>query len=208
MTSEYGDLWVFGYGSLMWRPGFAYVERVPARLNGYHRDFCVWSHRYRGTPEKPGLVLGLDRGGSCRGIVYRVAAADREPVLAYLQEREMVTGVYTPRFVSVTALGSDRRAAAQAYIVDRSHAQYAAGLSVEERAALIIQGNGTAGPCRDYLANTVGHLRELGMPDRRLGLLLRTVDAMLAGEIPVPPTPPGPPPHPANLPGARPATAI
>ena len=208
MTPERGDLWVFGYGSLMWRPGFDYVARLPARLNGYHRDFCVWSHRYRGTPERPGLVLGLDRGGSCRGMAYQVAPECREAVLAYLHEREMITGVYDPRSLPVIEPLSGRRVVAQAYVVDRSHAQYAADLTVEQRAALVIQGVGTAGPCRDYLANTVAHLVELGMPDRRLGTLLRTVDAMLAGDIAIPPVPAGPPAHPANHPGARPGTAI
>lgn len=208
MTSECGDLWVFGYGSLMWRPGFAYLERVPARLNGYHRDFCVWSHRYRGTPERPGLVLGLDRGGSCRGIAYRVAHEEREAVLAYLHEREMVTGVYEPRRLAVTAWQSGRRVTAQAYVVDRGHAQYAAGLTAEERAALILQGHGTAGPGREYLANTVGHLAELGLPDRRLGHLLSLVDRMRDGRLAVPTPPSGPPAHPANKPGVRPDTAI
>lgn len=208
MSSDCGDLWVFGYGSLMWRPGFDYLERVPARLNGYHRDFCVWSHRYRGTPEKPGLVLGLDRGGSCRGIAYRVADDKREAVLAYLHEREMITGVYAPRMLPVMPEGSDRRVAAQAYVVERDHAQYAAGLTPEERAALIIQGHGTAGPGRDYLANTVGHLAELGLPDRRLSRLLALVDGMLSGALPIPPAPAGPPAHPANRPGVRPDTPI
>ncbi|WP_420402722.1 gamma-glutamylcyclotransferase [Nisaea sp.] len=208
MTSDCGDLWVFGYGSLMWRPGFEYVERVPARLQGYHRDFCVWSHRYRGTPERPGLVLGLDRGGSCRGIAYRVAESKREQVLAYLHEREMITGVYAPRVLPVRASDSGRRVGAQAYVVDRTHAQYAAGLTPEERASLIIQGHGTAGPGRDYLANTVAHLAELGLPDRRLSHLLSLVDRMLEGILPVPAPPAGPPAHPANRPGMRPETAI
>ena len=89
-------VWIFGYGSLMWRPGFAFVERVVTRVHGYHRQFCVWSHRYRGSPRSPGLVLGLDRGGSCRGIAYRIAPDQAAEVLAYLDEREMVTGVYQP----------------------------------------------------------------------------------------------------------------
>lgn len=208
MTTESDDLWVFGYGSLMWRPGFDYVERLPVRLNGYHRDFCVWSHRYRGTPERPGLVLGLDRGGSCRGIAYRIAPENRDAVLAYLHEREMITGIYDPRDLPVIEGVSGRRVVAQSYVVDRTHAQYAAGLTVEQRAALVIQGVGTAGPCRDYLVNTVAHLVDLGMPDRRLGTLLKTVDAMLAGDLAMPPAPEGPPAHPANHPGVRPETAI
>ena len=204
MTTENGDLWIFGYGSLMWRPGFDYVERLPVRLHGYHRAFCVWSHRYRGTPERPGLVLGLDRGGSCLGIAYRIAPEKQDTVLAYLHEREMITGVYDPRDLPVFDSVSDRRIVAQSYVVDRSHTQYAADLTAEQRAALIIQGVGTAGPCRDYLANTVAHLVDLGIPDRRLGNLLKTVDAMLAGDLATPPVPAGPPAHPANEPDVRP----
>jgi len=208
MSSDCGDLWVFGYGSLMWRPGFEYLERVPARLQGYHRDFCVWSHRYRGTPERPGLVLGLDRGGSCRGIAYRVAERKREQVLAYLHEREMITGVYAPRILPVSAWQSGLRVLAQAYVVDRTHAQYAAGLTPEERAALIIQGHGTAGPGRDYLANTVAHLEALGLPDRRLRRLHQMVEGMISGAVAIPPVPAGPPAHPANRPGVRPDKAV
>ena len=176
MTTENSDLWIFGYGSLMWRPGFDFVERLPVRLIGYHRAFCVWSHRYRGTPERPGLVLGLDRGGSCLGIAYRIAPEKRDAVLGYLHEREMITGVYNPRDLSVFDSVSDRRVIAQPMSSTAATA-ICGGLTVEQRAALIIQGVGTAGLRRDYLANTVAHLIDLGMPDRRLGTLLNMVDA-------------------------------
>src|SRR5579885_3263075 len=96
------DLWVFGYGSLMWQPGFPHLERVPARLIGLHRALCVYSFVHRGTPEKPGLVLGLDRGGACRGIAYRVAAPERDATLSYLREREQVTSVYVETFRRIT----------------------------------------------------------------------------------------------------------
>ena len=88
------DLWVFGYGSLIWRPGFDFLERVPARLIGAHRALCVFSHVHRGTPGRPGLVLGLDFGGACRGVAYRVAAKKRADTIAYLRAREQATNVY------------------------------------------------------------------------------------------------------------------
>ena len=99
-TKDSGDIWVFGYGSLMWRPDFPHVETRPARLRGYHRALCVLSTRYRGTKARPGLVLGLDRGGSCVGRAFRVAARDADRVLAILHEREMLNRVYNPRWLT------------------------------------------------------------------------------------------------------------
>src|ERR1700743_3543587 len=120
-----GDLWVFGYGSLMWRPDFEFVERVPARLIGEHRALCVYSFVHRGTPEKPGLVLGLDRGGACRGIAYRVAEKYRADTVAYLREREQVTSVYREVIRSVWLENEARqRISALTYVVDRGHGQY------------------------------------------------------------------------------------
>ncbi len=196
------EVWVFGYGSLMWRPGFDFAERRIALLRGYHRHFCVWSHRYRGSPKVPGLVLGLDHGGSCRGVAYRITPAQAESVLAYLHEREMITGVYRPSRLAMSIRGDkgqSRRIVAQTYVVDRAHPQYAGALSEHELAALVIQGIGTAGPCHEYLINTVGHLQEIGIPDRRLERMLALVDDMKTGRIPVPVPPAGPPPHAANL---------
>lgn len=195
-------VWVFGYGSLMWRPGFAFIERRVARLHGYHRHFCVWSHRYRGSPRVPGLVLGLDHGGSCRGVAYRIASDQSEQVLAYLHEREMITGVYRPSRLEMTVVDDTnrrRRIAAQTYVVDRAHPQYAGALSDAELAALVLQGVGTAGPCLDYLINTVGHLGKIGIPDRRLERMLALVEEMRAGRAAIPTPPMGPPPHAANL---------
>src|SRR5688572_31561615 len=117
------DLWVFGYGSLMWRPGFPFLERAHAHLYGYHRSLCVLSHVHRGTPEKPGLVLGLDRGGRCHGVAFRVLASEAEATTAYLREREQVTKVYVERRLPVT-LDDGREVTALAYIVDRRHPQY------------------------------------------------------------------------------------
>src|SRR4051794_16865913 len=120
------DLWVFGYGSLMWRPGFDFIDRVEARLTGAHRALCVYSFDHRGTPERPGLVLGLDHGGACRGIAYRVAAAKRAGTIAYLREREQVTNVYR-ECVRRIVLRSDPQHSIEAlcYVVNRSHPQYA-----------------------------------------------------------------------------------
>src|SRR5215813_15409220 len=129
-----GDLWVFGYGSLMWRPGFEYLEKVPARLIGEHRALCVYSFDHRGTPERPGLVLGLDRGGACRGIAYRVAASARAATIAYLREREQVTMIYRECTRRVWLKGEpERSVSALCYMVDRSHPQYAGRLSLEQQ---------------------------------------------------------------------------
>ena len=146
------DLWVFGYGSLMWRPGFAYCERVPGRLVGLHRSLCVYSFVHRGTPEKPGLVLGLDRGGACRGIAYRVAAADRDATIAYLREREQATSVYIEAVRTVTLADTLRRdVSALVFLVDRSHPQYAGRLDIERQVHLVRQGHGRSGANRDYV---------------------------------------------------------
>ena len=168
------DFWVFGYGSLMWHPGFAHVEVRPALLHGYHRRFCVYSHRYRGTPERPGLVLGLDRGGCCRGLAYRVPAGEGVEVMDYLYEREMVTGVYIPQWRSVETDGGPVLAAA--FVVDRTHGQYSGRLSLEETAVLIDQGHGQRGSGHEYLSNTVHHLEALGLGAGALKQLLRLVE--------------------------------
>jgi glutathione-specific gamma-glutamylcyclotransferase len=169
------DLWVFGYGSLMWNPGFPHVESRPALLRGYHREFCVSSHRYRGTRERPGLVLGLDRGGSCRGIAFRAAAAAVPEALAYLWDREMMSGVYRPRMVPVATREGAVRACA--FVADPYHRQYCGCLSIDVVTARIRDCRGERGANLDYLANTVGHLRELGIRDARLERLLAAVKA-------------------------------
>jgi cation transport protein ChaC len=163
------DLWVFGYGSLMWRPGFPFVEKVPARMTGLHRSLCVYSFVHRGTPEHPGLVLGLDRGGACRGIAFRVTAADRAKTLRYLREREQVTSVYveTLRGVWLTTQ-PERRVQALTYVVDRGHPQYAGRLSLDERLHHIRQGHGQSGANRDYVLSTVQTLESMGCRDAEL----------------------------------------
>jgi len=179
--NETGDRWVFGYGSLMWRPGFTFEERQPALLHGYHRDMCVRSIRYRGTPERPGLVLGLRQSGSCRGIAYRVAAPAWRAVKAYLYEREMVTYAYRPRF-GVVALDDGRRVNGYTFVADPNHPQYAGDLDLSERVALICQGVGPSGSSRDYLASTVAHLDDLGIGDSHLHRLLIWVDDASNGQ--------------------------
>ncbi len=175
-------LWVFAYGSLMWRPDFAFVERVPALLHGYHRAPCVLAIRYRGTPERPGLVVGLDRGGSCRGIAYRVAEEHRHHVWEYLVEREMITRVYRPA-VPPLRLGDGRRARAVAFVVRRDHPQYAGGLSDAEAARIIAGGVGDKGTSREYFANTITHLDALGIREGRLHRILRLADALEAERL-------------------------
>jgi len=166
------DLWVFGYGSLIWRPGFDHLERLPARLTGAHRGLCVFSHVHRGTPEEPGLVLGLDLGGACRGIAYRVAASRRAETLAYLRAREQVTMVYRETVRSVALLGDpERRVSAVCYMVDRGHPQYAGRLDLATQLHLVRQGHGQSGANRDYVLSTVNALEALGLYDRDLHLL-------------------------------------
>jgi cation transport protein ChaC len=166
------DLWVFGYGSLIWRPGFEHVERVPARVIGLHRSLCIYSFVHRGTPERPGLVLGLDIGGACRGIAYRVAARHRAETLAYLRAREQATAVYRETVRVVWLAGNpERRIDAVCYMVDRGHEQYAGRLSHEQQLHLVRQGHGRSGNNRDYVIETVGALEALGIRDRELHLL-------------------------------------
>jgi cation transport protein ChaC len=167
-----GDLWVFGYGSLMWRPGFCFVERVEARLVGAHRALCVYSFVHRGTPEKPGLVLGLEHGGACRGIAFRVAAAEHEATLAYLRTREQTTMVYREAVRSVWLKGKDnRRVAALCYLVDRGHPQYAGRLTIAEQLHYVRQGHGQSGANRDYVLEAVAALEALGYRETELHLL-------------------------------------
>ncbi|MDP2803362.1 MAG: gamma-glutamylcyclotransferase [Phreatobacter sp.] len=169
MKQESGDLWVFGYGSLMWRPGFAFVERHPSRLVGLHRSLCVYSHVHRGTPEQPGLVLGLDRGGTCRGMVFRVEAALADATVAYLREREQATSVYLEVYRNVTLESPDRpRVHALTYIVDRGHAQYAGRLPLDRQLHIVRHGHGRSGANPDYVLNTVKAIEGLGFRDRDL----------------------------------------
>jgi cation transport protein ChaC len=162
-----GNFWVFGYGSLMWRPGFDHCSVQKARVFGFHRALCVHSYVHRGTPEKPGLVLGLDRGGSCLGLAFEVSEDDGEAVLAYLRARELVTNVYLERSASVE-LADGRRTKAIAYVVDRRHEQYARRMDSKSAAEIVAGAEGQSGVNPDYVLSTLAHLRELGIRDRWL----------------------------------------
>src|SRR3954451_2811331 len=167
--SSAADLWVFGYGSLMWRPGFEFIEQVPARLIGEHRALCVYSFDHRGTPEKPGLVLGLDRGGACRGIAFRVSAKHRNDTVAYLRGREQTTNVYREVMRSVWLENEARqRVSALAYVVDRGHVQYAGRLSLSDQLRFVQQGRGRSGNNRDYVLATVKSIEAQGFRDAQL----------------------------------------
>ena len=171
---EPGDVWFFAYGSLMWDPGFEHEDVRPALLRGYHRAFCVRSEVYRGTPLRPGLSLGLDRGGSCRGLAFRVAARNRDAAAAYLEERELVEDIYFCRRVEL--MSAENPLDAYAFIVNRHHEIYAPKQPIDDMARIIAGACGNAGTNIDYLKNTVVHLDELGIADGPLHELLRRVE--------------------------------
>ncbi len=169
------DVWFFGYGSLMWDPGFSHLEAAMVRLGGWHRSFCVLSHGYRGTVDCPGLVLGLDEGGDCIGMAYRVCGVTQlEEAIEYLWVREMVTGIYNPTQVTGETPGG-KKIKCWAFVVDRDHHQYMGHLSQEVRAKMIAEAQGTRGPNRVYLENTVLHLEQMGMEDESLSSMLKMV---------------------------------
>jgi len=178
-STEESDLWVFGYGSLMWRPGFRYLDSSAATLQGYHRSFCAYSHYYRGTPESPGLVLGLDKGGSCLGQAFRVASARRKEVVAYLDERELGNYAYQPAFlpIALDRVGGTETVTTYTFVADPTHPLYTGDLGIERSASLIMGASGVAGLNRDYLINTVRHLEQLGFIEDELHALLQEVES-------------------------------
>ena len=172
-----GDLWVFGYGSLMWSPCFSYKDKAPGRAHGYHRALCILSTRYRGTRHRPGLVMGLCRGGSCWGMAFRIAARDVSRTLRRLWNREMPRRVYQPRFVPIRLRGG-RMVRALAFLADPSHPSYVRELDLHGRARLVAQGIGVRGPCVDYIQNTLDHMHAVGVRDPHLERVLHAALAL------------------------------
>lgn len=169
-------MWVFGYGSLVWNPGFDVAERVIARLPEYHRSFCMRSVHHRGTDDNPGLVLALDAapGALCHGVALRAKPEESESVLAYLRERELVSSAYLEKRLEI-ALDDGRQVEALTYVVDAEHVQYCGGLDLEEQAQIIARAVGGRGPNTEYLFNTTAHLKQLGIHDKELDWLVRRV---------------------------------
>jgi cation transport protein ChaC len=171
--------WVFGYGSLMWRPGFSFLERRPAVIHGRRRAFCIYSVHHRGTHQRPGLVLGLAPGGAARGAAYHVSEADWPQTYAYLREREQPTETYFEAWATIRLPGGEA-ALALVFLSDRTHPQWAGDLTLEAQARLIAGATGLSGRNVDYLRDLVGHLREDGVADRNMELLLARVEALEA----------------------------
>jgi len=169
-------MWVFGYGSLVWNPGFDVTERVIARLPEFHRSFCMRSVHHRGTDDNPGLVLALDAapGAMCHGVALRAKPEEAELVLAYLRERELVSSAYLEERLEI-ALDDGRQVEALTYVVDADHVQYCGGLDLEEQAQIIARAVGGRGPNTEYLFNTTAHLKQLGIHDKELDWLVRRV---------------------------------
>lgn len=170
-----GRVWVFGFGSLIWNPAFRFVERRTARIHGFHRQFCLWARAGRGSPERPGLMLSLEPGGSCTGVAYRLSPRSAPTELDVIWRREMFTMAYRP--VWTTAYTAKGPEPAIAFSANRQHERYAPGLADAEVARLLATGSGPMGRCCDYLFDTVAHLRQLGIRDRRLEALQAEVKA-------------------------------
>lgn len=173
-------MWVFGYGSLLWNPGFAPVEQVPARLTGWQRSFCMLSIHHRGTETAPGLVLALDAldGAQCDGVAFRVAASEVAAVHAALRDRELISSAYVERMLPVT-LADGRAVEALVYVIDPAHVQYCRH-DLETQARMIARAVGGRGPNTEYLYNTAAHLTALGVADPDLDWLVSRVRAIAA----------------------------
>jgi cation transport protein ChaC len=174
------EAWIFAYGSLMWNPALEYAESLPCKVEGWHRSFCFWTPMGRGTPELPGLMLALERGGACEGIAYRLAPEQLKSELAVLWNREMLVGAYRPQWVP-TKLRDGRIVTAVTFEVDPEHSQYCCDLPIEKQAHHMAFAEGRRGTCRDYLANTAAHARALGIHDPYIEDMVERV-AHLRGE--------------------------
>ena len=177
----HSPLWVFGYASLIWRPEFEFEAREPARIFGFHRRLCLRSVLYRGTHECPGIVCGLDRGGSCIGMAYRIGAAHVAQVFGQLWEREMFLGSYRPTWVRAQLRVDGSAAAALAFIVRRDARNYCGGLPEDEIIDILIQACGVRGTSLDYLQRTVAALQEAGLTDPHLQRLAQKAAQRLCG---------------------------
>jgi len=177
-----GDLWIFGYGSLMWHPDFRYRRKSVGFVRGYHRALCILSTRYRGTSRRPGLVMGLCRGGSCWGMTFLVPAERVRGVLTKLWRREMLRRVYEPRLVPVRV---DRglRVHALTFVADPQHPQHVRELDLDSRARLVAQGVGQRGRCTEYIRRTLEHMYDLGVTDPHLERVLETAEAIRSSAI-------------------------
>ncbi|OZI46881.1 gamma-glutamylcyclotransferase [Bordetella genomosp. 5] len=168
------DVWVFGYGSLIWRPDFDFLERRLATLRGHHRALCLWSRVNRGTPECPGLVFGLDRGGSCRGVVYRLAGKQVPDYFPALWDREMSTGAYLPRWITCATEHGNVRALV--FVMNRANPAYISALPEGELLAIVRRAAGRYGPCTEYVVQTAQALRSAGIHDARLDAIARELE--------------------------------
>lgn len=173
MTAAPPDLWVFAYGSLMWRPDFPFLDVHPARLNGWHRRFCIASRIHRGTHRRPGLVLGLDRGGSTEGLAYRVSAENAVAVRQYLRAREQVSGIYREAHLKILLIGPDTGAEriehhALVYLSEPAHPGFTPRVPVQRQALIIAGARGQSGSNVDYLVSTLAELKRLGIREREL----------------------------------------
>lgn len=178
---EQASHWVFGYGSLIWNPGFPFLGAQSGLLRGAHRSLSIYSHHHRGTEARPGLVFGLARGGSCRGMAFEVADSDWPAVFAYLQAREQVTMVYR-NVLRPVRLADGRVVRALAYVIDESHSQFAGRLSLKRQVAMVRAAEGLSGRNVDYVVNTVRHLEQLGIRDRALLALVAALEAETEGQ--------------------------
>lgn len=177
------DIWVFGYASLIWRPEFDYAEKRLALLRGYHRSLCLWSRVNRGTPEHPGLVFGLDAGGSCRGVVFRIPSDQVPGTMEALWKREMATGAYHPRWMACRTQHGNVKALA--FVMNRNTEAYVRGLSMEQLVQIVSSAHGSYGPCTEYVLETARALRQSNIHDRRLQVLVDHLHQALHAPAPI-----------------------